>query len=54
MEKITISDWDLADEIKTKDDVIGILEAAFEENDMELFLRVIGDVSRSKGSLPVS
>jgi probable addiction module antidote protein len=49
MEKITISDWDLADEIKTKDDIIGILEAAFEENDMDLFLRVVGDVSRSNG-----
>jgi probable addiction module antidote protein len=49
MEKITISDWDLADEIETKDDVIGILGAAFEENDIEFFLRVIGDISRSKG-----
>jgi hypothetical protein len=27
--------WHLADEIKTKEDVIGILEAALEENDIE-------------------
>jgi len=39
MEKITVSDWCLADEIETKEDVIGILEAAFEENDIEFVLK---------------
>ena len=33
--EVTVSDWDLADEIETKEDVIGILEAALEENDPE-------------------
>jgi probable addiction module antidote protein len=41
--------WDMADHIKTKDDVIGYLEAALEENDTELFFEVIGDIARSEG-----
>jgi len=48
-EKITVKDWNLADEIETKEDVIGILEAALEENDMEFLFKVIGDIARSKG-----
>jgi len=42
-------DWDPADDIKTKEDVIGILEAAIEENDPRFLLSVIGDIARSKG-----
>ena len=54
MEKITVSDWNLADEIKTKEDVIGILEAALEENDMEFLFKVIGDIARSKGMAQIA
>jgi len=54
MEKITVSDWNLADEIKTKEDVIGILEAALEENDMEFLFSVIGDIARSKGMAQIA
>ena len=49
MEKITVSDWSLKDEIKTKEDAIGILDAALEENDMDFLLKVIGNIARSKG-----
>jgi len=48
-EKVTFSVWDMADHIKTKEDVIGYLAAALEENDHELLLDVIGDIARSKG-----
>jgi probable addiction module antidote protein len=41
--------WDMADHIKTKEEVIGYLEAALEENDMELLFAVIGDIARSEG-----
>jgi probable addiction module antidote protein len=41
--------WDMADHIKTKDDVIGYFEAALEENDTELLFEVIGDIARSEG-----
>lgn len=54
MEKITVSDWDLADEIHTKEDVIGLLEAALEENDIEFLLKVIGDIARSNGMAQIA
>ena len=54
MENITVSDWSLADEIETREDVVGILEAAFEENDMEFLFKVIGDIARSKGMTQIA
>ena len=54
MEKITVSDWNLADEIETREDVIGILEAALEENDIEFLFKVIGDIARSKGMAQIA
>ena len=54
MEKITVSDWNLADEIETREDVIGILEAALEENDIGFLFRVIGDIARSKGMAQIA
>lgn len=53
-EKITFSKWDLADHINTKEDVAGILEAAFEENDTEFLFTVIGDIARSKGMAQIA
>jgi probable addiction module antidote protein len=49
MENITISDWDPAECIETKEDVIVFLEEAQKENDPEFLLSVIGDIARSKG-----
>jgi probable addiction module antidote protein len=49
MEKITIADFDPAEYIETKEDVLGILEAALEENDADFLLSVINDIARSKG-----
>ena len=53
MEKITVSDWNFTDEIKTKEDVAGMLEAvielAIQENDPEFLFEAIGDIARSKG-----
>ena len=54
MGKITVSDWHLADHINTKEDVIGILEAAIEENDIEFLFKVIGDIARSKGMAQIA
>jgi probable addiction module antidote protein len=54
MEKITFEKWDLADEIETKEDVIGILEAALEENDPEFLFKVIGNIARSKGMAQIA
>jgi probable addiction module antidote protein len=41
--------WDMADNIKTPDDVTAYLHAAAEDNDPEFFLAVLGDVARSEG-----
>ena len=53
METLTVSDWDLAEEIETKEDVAGTLEAvielAIQENDPEYLFKAIGDIARSKG-----
>ena len=54
MERITVSDWNLADEIETREDVVGILEAALEENDIEFLFKVIGDIARSKGMAQIA
>jgi probable addiction module antidote protein len=52
LEKTTV--WDMADHINTKEDVIGIIEAALEENDTALLLDVIGDIARSKGMAQIA
>jgi probable addiction module antidote protein len=49
MEKITVSDWDPAEYIETREDVIAHLEAALAENDPEFLLETIGHIARSKG-----
>jgi probable addiction module antidote protein len=41
--------WDMADHIKTKDDVTGYLEAVLEEQDTELLFEALGDIARSEG-----
>jgi probable addiction module antidote protein len=49
MAKITVSDWDPAEIIETKEDVIAFLEGALKENDPEFLLKTIGHIARSKG-----
>jgi len=57
-EKITFENWNLADEIETKEDVVGMLEAVIElavqENDPEYLLKTIGDIARSKGMAQIA
>jgi len=53
-EKVTVSDWNAADYIETKEDVLAYLEVAIEENDPEFLLRTIGHIARSKGMTRLS
>ena len=53
-EKITVADWDAADYIENKEDVIEYLTAAMEEKDPEFLLAAIGDIARSKGMTQLS
>ena len=43
------TDWDMAEYIKTKKDVVAHLEAALIENDIPFLLSVVGDIARSEG-----
>jgi len=52
--KVTFSDWDPADDIETKEDVISLLEVSLEENDPDFLLSVIGDIARSKGMTQIA
>jgi probable addiction module antidote protein len=49
MAKVTVSDWDPAEIIETKEDVAAFLEGALRENDPAFLLKTIGHVARSKG-----
>ena len=53
-EKITFSDWDPAETIDTKEDVIAFLEVAIEANDPDFLLRTIGHIARSKGMTQIA
>jgi probable addiction module antidote protein len=57
-EKITFSDWNLADQIETGEDVTGTLEAVIElavqEDDFEFLLKAIGEIARSKGMAQIA
>jgi probable addiction module antidote protein len=46
---VKVIDWDMADYIETEEDVIGHLNAAIAENDVEILLSTLGAIARSKG-----
>ncbi|MDR2588407.1 MAG: putative addiction module antidote protein [Spirochaetales bacterium] len=48
-EKVTLSDWDPAEIIETKEDVFAFLEGALEENDPDFLLSTLGHIARSHG-----
>jgi probable addiction module antidote protein len=49
MEKVTVADWDLAEGIDTKEDVIAYIEGSLAENDTEFLFDVINALARSEG-----
>ena len=49
MKKTIFDDWDPAEFIETKEDVIAFLEGALEENDPGFLLRTLGHIARSQG-----
>jgi probable addiction module antidote protein len=44
-----LKNWDMAENIRSKADVVLYLEAALEENDVPFLLSVMGDIARSEG-----
>jgi probable addiction module antidote protein len=53
-EKAAFSDWNPAEYIETKEDVIAFLEGTLEENDPELLFKTIGYIARSKGMAKIA
>ena len=49
MAKVAVSDWDPAEIIETKEDVLSFLDGALQEGDPEFLLTTIGHIARSKG-----
>jgi probable addiction module antidote protein len=47
MEKI--AEWDVAEVLETKEDIIACLEVAFQQNDTEFLLEALKAVARSGG-----
>jgi probable addiction module antidote protein len=49
MEKVTVADWDLAEVLETKDDIIASLEVALAEKDTGFLFETIGALARAEG-----
>ncbi|MDR2136419.1 MAG: putative addiction module antidote protein [Treponema sp.] len=45
----TVKDFDAAEYIETREDIIAYLDAALAEHDTKFLLKAIGNVARSKG-----
>jgi len=51
---LKISKWDVAEELKTDEDIMYYLDAVLAENDIPLLMAALGDVARSKGMTNVA
>lgn len=47
--KIETSLWDVAEHLKTEEDMAAYLEAALEDGDVALVVAALGDIARAKG-----
>ena len=53
-EKITFSDWDIAEALDTKEDIIACLEVALAEKNTKFLYKILGALSRSKGMTTIA
>ncbi|GHV26269.1 transcriptional regulator [Spirochaetia bacterium] len=49
MEKVTVADWDLAEVLDTKEDIIACLEVALAEKDTKFLFEILSALARSEG-----
>ena len=54
MAKMQTRPWDAADYLKTKEDVVLYVDAAFEDGDPGLIAAALGDVARTKGMMKIA
>jgi probable addiction module antidote protein len=50
----TVSNWDTAEFLETRESVMAYLEAVLEEKDPSLLLKAIGNIARSKGMVKLA
>ena len=53
-EKITFSNWDIAETLETKEDIIACLEVALAEPDTKFLFKALGALARSKGMAQIA
>lgn len=54
MVKTPTRPWDAADHLKTEEDIVAYLDAAFEDGDPALIAAALGDVARARGMTKVA
>ncbi len=54
MVKTQTRPWDAADHLKTEEDIVAYIDAAFEDGDPALIAAVLGDVARARGMTKVA
>ena len=53
-EKITFSDWDVAETLNDKEDIIACIEVALAENNSKFLYKILGALARSKGMAKIA
>ena len=53
-EKVTFSDWDIAEYLDTKEDIIACLEVALAETDTKFLFETLGALARSAGMAKIA
>lgn len=51
---ITTRKWDVAEHLKTEEDILGYLDAVMEEGDVPFLCKALGDVARSHGMTEIA
>jgi probable addiction module antidote protein len=51
---VTTKKWDVAEHLKSEDDVLAYLDAAMEEGDLPFLYKALGDVARSRGMTEIA
>lgn len=51
---ITTRKWDVAEHLKTEEDILAYLDAVMEEGDVPFLCKALGDVARSHGMTEIA
>jgi probable addiction module antidote protein len=54
MEQVTVADWDLAEVLDTKEDIIASLETALAENNTKFLFDIINALARAEGMTQIA